>query len=281
MSRLTKIINDPERDFEFTMRVLGRGDRYGRDWGLVHERDEPVVEFYDRRYHFEHDPTDGQLLGQFVSRYPLSSLAETRRNGLSAFEEGINLQGGVPDWQLSAVAMRECRRALEAVGFRCFDPSSADLELAILHRGQACDFILGRSAAALDADILAALEDMTGKMHARHASRDSILRQGAEAGILVETAPVTVHAARLHPITHALILDYEGVRAGFAATSANSLVQPVREFLTERGLEDPRDEHMCLLLLELRDTPGLRFSYAAPETQALETQAQLDTAPGM
>ena len=79
----------------------------------------------------------------------------------------------------------------------------------------------------------------------------------------------------------AAVCAIAGREAGFAATSANSLVLPVREFLTECGLEDPRDEHMCLLALELRAMPGMRFSYSTPKTRAADPEAELDTAPSM
>ena len=44
---------------KFNVRIVRAGDRYGRDNCLTHDKDEPLVEFYDSRYpHTEY--------GQFV-----------------------------------------------------------------------------------------------------------------------------------------------------------------------------------------------------------------------
>lgn len=52
---------------------------------------QPLVEFYDRRY--PHTPD-----GQFVSRYYESTLLER-------MDLGLNLDGGIPDWRIDSVAM--------------------------------------------------------------------------------------------------------------------------------------------------------------------------------
>jgi hypothetical protein len=56
----------------------------------------PVVEFYDCRY--EHTP-----YGQFVSRYYVETLLENILPGVPV--GGLNLDGGVPSWSISAKAM--------------------------------------------------------------------------------------------------------------------------------------------------------------------------------
>ena len=88
-----------------TVRLVHRGDRYGRDGCLKHDMDEPLVEFYDGDYDFE--PWLGTR-GQFVSRYYLSTLLE------SGPYHGLCLEGGEPKWTLGAEEMRKVRAWLVA-----------------------------------------------------------------------------------------------------------------------------------------------------------------------
>lgn len=81
---------------EFFVRTVMKGDRYGLDDKLVHEKDEPMIEFYDWKY--ANQKTFGPR-GQFVSRYGLSTL---RKMGSG----GICLDGGIPEWSVDAGAMR-------------------------------------------------------------------------------------------------------------------------------------------------------------------------------
>ena len=90
------ITNDKGK--KFLIRVVHKGDRYGRNDVLTH-KDEygigPMIEFYDQTYR---DPDFGSR-GQFVSRYYADTLATGRRGGIS-------LHGGVPEWSVDAKAMR-------------------------------------------------------------------------------------------------------------------------------------------------------------------------------
>lgn len=76
----------------FNIRLVRKGDAYGLNLGLVHDQDEPLVEVFDARYVFEGDT--GDTLGQFVSRYFLTTFFEGRN--------GVNLDGGIPAWYLCA-----------------------------------------------------------------------------------------------------------------------------------------------------------------------------------
>ena len=77
----------------FNVRLVRQGEKYGRNDCLTHEHPEALVEFYDRRY-----PKFGPL-GQFVSRYYLSTLM--------AAQGGLNMQGGVSAWQMSASELEQ------------------------------------------------------------------------------------------------------------------------------------------------------------------------------
>lgn len=73
----------------WVVRIVQKGEFYGARDCLTHGKDEPLVEFYDTRYPHTN-------LGQFVSRYDLSTLIETHPYG-----HGLCLHGGVPDWIIS------------------------------------------------------------------------------------------------------------------------------------------------------------------------------------
>lgn len=81
---------------KFNVRILGLGERYGRNDCLVN-KDEPMVEFYDGRY------TNGSFgeRGQFVSRYFVSTIL----NG--NYSNGLCLHGGIDGWSVSAEGMKE------------------------------------------------------------------------------------------------------------------------------------------------------------------------------
>lgn len=93
---VARVVNDAGR--AFNVRLVRRGDRYSYDLSgdhyvpVVHEGDDPLVEFYDATYEDDDRFTVG--LGQFVSRYFLSTLT-----GASG---GIALCGHVPEWAVTA-----------------------------------------------------------------------------------------------------------------------------------------------------------------------------------
>lgn len=77
----------------FNVRIVNTGDTYGRNDCLVNDKG-TLVEFYDKRY--EHEI----VRGQFVSRYYASTLLDSGCNGLA-------LDGGVPEWTVSADGMEQ------------------------------------------------------------------------------------------------------------------------------------------------------------------------------
>lgn len=89
---------------KFNVRIVNKGDRYGRADCLTHDEDRPMVEFYDRRY--QHG--DWPDRGQFVSRYYISTLLEGENRGLC-------LDGGnASEWSVSADGMAIVRAYLNA-----------------------------------------------------------------------------------------------------------------------------------------------------------------------
>ena len=87
-TKTIEVINDDGRTF--TVRVIEQGDNYGLNDCLTHEKQKPMVEFFDKTYIEGFTP-----LGQFVSRYYYATLVD-------ALFGGINLDNGVDVWHVSA-----------------------------------------------------------------------------------------------------------------------------------------------------------------------------------
>lgn len=97
----------------FAVRVLPTGARYGRTNALT--CDHPTVEFYDTAYADDGRP-GGQgfgPLGQFVSRYYVDTLLG--HDGHGGGSGGIDLYGGVREWEVDADTMTQIRTWLNAI----------------------------------------------------------------------------------------------------------------------------------------------------------------------
>ncbi len=96
-------IVDPVSGRPWGIQIILTGDTYGRSNSIVNDRD-PMVEFYDEsRVHEGRNP-------QFVSRYYIEVL-----KGKHPGPYGLNLQGGVPGWSLSAEAMHLVMKFVDSV----------------------------------------------------------------------------------------------------------------------------------------------------------------------
>lgn len=84
----------------FNVRIVNKGDAYGRDDCLTHDDDVFLVEFYDAKV----DPAKFGKRGQFVSRYFFTTLLA------SDHKHGLQLDGGVPEWSISLQGMRDVKR---------------------------------------------------------------------------------------------------------------------------------------------------------------------------
>ena len=71
---------------KWSVHLVRTGDTYGRTGSLTHDDPTPLVEFYDT--------TDGQM----VTRYYADTLLDVTG--------GLSLNGGVPEWTVSAEDMR-------------------------------------------------------------------------------------------------------------------------------------------------------------------------------
>lgn len=107
-------------------RLLTRGMAYGqyRDarWALEFEGMQPVVEIYDER--FAHTPH-----GQFVSRYLLETLASNKD------DRGIQLEGGVPAWCMSAANVRSIVETFTPLAEQFLAQQAQGLTLLLSNRG--------------------------------------------------------------------------------------------------------------------------------------------------
>ena len=86
----------------FNVRIVFQGEGYGVNDVIIHDSETPLVEFYDNRY------TKINSRGQFVSRYYASTLLESRNR-----DSGLNLDGGVAEWTVSAEEMIAVRKYIK------------------------------------------------------------------------------------------------------------------------------------------------------------------------
>lgn len=109
---------DPAKLLEFdnglgrpmVARVLLPGDAYGREGCLTWEMggDKVGIEFYDAEHRAK---PSFSVLGQFVSRYYLETLTGEdgfgQDDALVTGRSGLNLHGGVPEWQVTGPRVSE------------------------------------------------------------------------------------------------------------------------------------------------------------------------------
>ena len=78
---------------------------------LTHDEADPLVEFYDADASFNDGPKNiGMKLGQFVSRYYMSTLMND--GDPIGDGHGFCLDGGVPKWVIEGAAMKRVARFL-------------------------------------------------------------------------------------------------------------------------------------------------------------------------
>jgi hypothetical protein len=103
---------------DYLVRLVEKGDRYGRNFCRTHMEDRPTVEFYDyesraEAYDFVGEREDAiaagaARLGQYVSSYYVFTLLEN-----IATTGGIDLCGHVPKWVIDGDALRRAFVDLE------------------------------------------------------------------------------------------------------------------------------------------------------------------------
>ncbi len=117
---------DPDSGIRWCVRMVFEGDNYGLNHCLEHDKDEPLIEFYDMDsgaaaiMRNSGDKTEAYLAeeyGQFVSRYYLSSLKfDEILDGKTVTDwskrGGLNLDGGVDRWSVSSEFMVDAMAAI-------------------------------------------------------------------------------------------------------------------------------------------------------------------------
>lgn len=89
-------------DREFVVKIVWKGDPYGRDLSLTNY-DKPIVEFYDATY----AETDAfGPYGQFVGSYYIETLLERD------VDRPLSLWTSIPEWTVPAEGMAEVREWL-------------------------------------------------------------------------------------------------------------------------------------------------------------------------
>lgn len=106
MNKIAKFY-DNERGQPWTIRIVEEGDKYGLDDCLTYDSKEPVIEFYDADHPHSADVASSVILGQFVSRYYISTIADGGTGGL-------DLMGYEPKWKITSLMMSNVRDYLKA-----------------------------------------------------------------------------------------------------------------------------------------------------------------------
>lgn len=83
----------------FTVRYVRKGDGYGVNLSLIHDKDMPLVEFYDARWKFTGEL--GAEYGQFVSRYYRDTLLRDAGKPCGLILDGGNREA----WTICATTM--------------------------------------------------------------------------------------------------------------------------------------------------------------------------------
>jgi len=108
------------------VRLVPEGGTYGLDLSSTHMERDPLVEFWDPNH--PHTDLGAGVFGQFINRYTLSTLSAIPDG------QGIDLEGGVPAWTLSATGLANAMNALShaathiaaAQEFQDLDPAKMD-----------------------------------------------------------------------------------------------------------------------------------------------------------
>lgn len=103
MAKLMFVENQDGR--QFAIRVIGKGDNYGRNRCLISEENKQLVEFYD----VEGSGAEGfDELGQFISRYYIETIMEIENYGL-------NLYADVEEWSIEVDNIKKIQNWIETL----------------------------------------------------------------------------------------------------------------------------------------------------------------------
>lgn len=111
------------------VRLVPEGGTYGLDLSSTHMERDPLVEFWDPNH--PHTDLGAGVFGQFINRYTLSTLSAIPDG------QGIDLEGGVPAWTLSAAGLSNAMAALSVAATHI----AAVQELADLEQAQMDDIV--------------------------------------------------------------------------------------------------------------------------------------------
>jgi len=87
---------------KWNVKIVRKGETYGRGNALANHDDQPLVEFYDG----SQDPTKFGELGQFVTRYRLGTLLKEHDGSDRPFGR-LDLHSDIPAWTVQANEMKE------------------------------------------------------------------------------------------------------------------------------------------------------------------------------
>lgn len=89
---MNKIMDFVSSGIPFRTVIIEQGDKYGLNNVLTNNNRDPIIQFFDRRFNHSEN-------GQFISSYYMHTLLNHNPNN------GLCLQGGVLDWNISMTGM--------------------------------------------------------------------------------------------------------------------------------------------------------------------------------
>ena len=110
---VARVVNDAGR--AFNVRLVRQGEAYGYNDCQIHDKVDPLVEWYDATY--EGVPGVGPW-GQYVTSYCYSTLLGQdgwSRSDYRTGARGLILDGGEPLWRVSGANVGEALAAVERV----------------------------------------------------------------------------------------------------------------------------------------------------------------------
>ncbi|MBU3174401.1 hypothetical protein [Clostridium estertheticum] len=91
---------------QFAIRIIGKGDTYGRNRGLTFKEDNQLIEFYDVEGSGEEYFDE---LGQYIERYYIKTIMEMEGDGL-------NLSADVAEWCIEDTNIEKIQQWIKKLG---------------------------------------------------------------------------------------------------------------------------------------------------------------------
>lgn len=103
-----KVVGGLGKEIPILVNLVKPGEKYGQGGGVVNVGNATIVEFYDLRHPGFALANPENIPGQFISRYLSNTIMEID-------EDGLNLDGGVPEWTVDKAAIKRIQQWIRLV----------------------------------------------------------------------------------------------------------------------------------------------------------------------